>query len=148
MNVMIKRSFRGYTVSEIDVEKIFNVRWDNESGGYHERHAGYSLYGYISYEVGKELVECSGRHGYYKNDMKVMIPACYNQKPPFQEGYRYLANLAGPKPIFSFGPPCTKRILKVLEKGPMERKQLRDMLFDEGYPKSRIAGALKHMSND
>lgn len=150
MLVLIKRNIGASMVSEIEVEKIFSVRWDQESGGYHKRHAGYSLYGYIDYELGAGLVDCSGRHGRGNNAMKVMIPASLNKTKPYREGYDYLAYLAGPKPecYWSRGEPCTNKILKLLDNGPMERKPLRDLLIEKRYRSTQIAGALKRLSKD
>ena len=153
MKVLIKRNADSFKVGEIDAEEIFNVRWDNISGGVNKRQAGYSLYGNIDYDKASDLVACSGRHGFYNSSAKVMIPANLNKEAPYREGYKYLANLAGEKPrpeseYVARKMPCTKRILEELEDGGVERKVLRDKLQEEGYPVNRIAGALKRMVND
>lgn len=146
MKVLIKRSVGALTVNEIDVHEIHNVKWDNISGGYYKYQVGYSLYGYITYSLAMQLVDCSKRH--YGGEVKIMIPASYNKKEPYLEGYKYLANLAGSKPTYRSGKPCTKRILELLGAGPMERKILREALKSEDYPVNQIAGALKRMTKD
>lgn len=98
MEVIIKRSRTDWHQADIDVEKIRNPRWDNISGGINERQIGFSLYGYIDYELAEELVACSGMHGGYGNDAKIMVPASLNKKHPYKEGYNYLKQLAGKKP--------------------------------------------------
>lgn len=156
MKVLIKRNVGSFNVGEIDVDEIRDVHWDNISGGVHRRQAGYSLYGYIDYDLACELVDCSGSHSFYHNDAKILIPSGINKKDPYSEGYEYLLSLAGKKPkSFSLQlvgrssyTPCTVRILKVLEEGSIERKQLREKLKAEGYPVNRICGALKVMVND
>lgn len=145
MIVMIKRGADGYDAGEIDVEKIFSVRWDNQSGGYQRRHAGYSLYGYVSYDEGKDLVACSGRHGHYNNVMKVMIPASLNKKQPYREGYDYLASLAKPKVSYMPGPPCIEAFSAELANGPVELKQLKNSLENKGYSVEQIRGAINNM---
>lgn len=130
MKVLIKRNVGSFNVGEIDVDEIRGVHWDNFSGGVHRRQAGYSLYGYIDYDLACELVDCSGSHSFYHNDAKIMIPTSINKKEPYREGYDYLLHLAGRKPknslsgsssyrpFFSYK-PCTTRILELLEEGTL-----------------------------
>ncbi len=152
MKVRIKRSFCDREeAAEVDVSQIDNCRWDNISGGYGKRHAGYALYGYIPYEEAAKLVNCSGRHEDYGYQVKIMIPKSWNREDPYKEGYRHLIQHAGIKPKFRKDGqiPCTKRIILIVgNEGVVKRKQLREQLISEGYPKMQIAGALKCMKQD
>lgn len=150
MKVIIQRSFKASKESEIDVKLISRTCWDDISGGIRERHAGYSLYGYIPYELAAILVDCSGIHERLGNEAKIMIPANSNRKMPYHDGYELLKTLAGPKPEYRKPgqKPCTKRILELLDVGAMERKHLREVLIEEQYPANQIARALKRMFKD
>lgn len=140
LKVCIKRSPSDFISGEIPVSAISGVKWDNISGGVKRNQSGYSLYGYIDYELAKELVKCSGMHNYGNNEAKICIPASSNQGE-YKEGYKYLCKIAGEKPSGTIksnrpedGKPCTVRILEELEKqGEMTRKNLRKIICDEGY---------------
>lgn len=153
MKVRIVRHPSNYIkVGEIDVESIGSVRWDNISGGYNNRSGGYSLYGYISYDKAVELVDCSGKHDLGHNDAKVCIPESLNRGKEYKEGYQYLKDHAiNEKPQSKISKnrpdgwgPCTKCILKILEKRTtITRKELREMIGGddsgkEGYNLSTI----------
>lgn len=86
MNVLIKRSYDSYQYAVVNTEVLSGIRWDNTSGGIFRHHAGSALYAYIDYELGAELGLCSGRHGFYGNDIKVMIPACQNKAREYARG--------------------------------------------------------------
>ena len=147
MKVMIKRSCRSLTCNPIDVAEISGCHWDNVSGGYMERHAGYALYGYIAYEQAIELVDCSGRHAGFGNEVKIMIPANRNNSEVFRSGFMYLRSIAGKKPLYRQPgqKPCTKRILSLVIKGSMTRKCLRMQLKSEFYTAKQITRALKRL---
>lgn len=154
MKVLIIRSPGQYsTVGEIDIDEIEGIHWGNQSGGVNRRHAGYSLYGYIDYDRAAELVNCSGEHGYYGSQAKIMIPASLNKRNPYAEGYKELLERVPGKPTYHFRlagqKPCTTRILEILqEKGPIMRGELRKLLIMEKYRKSLIMGALNRMGKD
>ena len=147
MKVMIKRSCRSLTCNPIDVAEIRGCHRDNVSGGYRERHAGYALYGYITYEQAMRLVDCSRRHAGYGNSVKIMIPANRNNSESFHSGYMYLRISAGKKPLYRQPgqKPCTKRILSLVIKGSMTRKCLRMQLKSEFYTAKQITRALKRL---
>lgn len=150
--VLIKRSAKDYySPAECDVEQINNVHWDNLSGGYHQKQAGFSLYGYIPYKLAEKLVACSGNHEYMGNDVKIVIPANLNNKPPFKEGYKILSKNAGEKPQrTTVGTPCTKAIIKILNEAnnhTLERKMLRAKLLEKGYEKNRILHAIRRLES-
>lgn len=141
--------------AEYDAEKISGVRWDNISGGYQKRQAGYSLYGYIPYSEAMELVDCSGRHEGYDNHAKVFIVKPKNKKSIYWEGYQYLMGLAGKKPASNrntrhFPIPLRKRLLEVLDGngGSMIKTELQEKLKAEDYPVPSVTSALRAMSND
>ena len=148
MKVQIKRSIKGTKIGEIDVEKIGGLKWDNISSGYNEKHFGYSLYGYISYKLAMELVDCSGLHAEYDNYVKIMIPNNLNKKEEFKEGYDYLACKAGHKPHCRIDgqKPCSKTIMRILkDKKEIKRVELRKILIDENYSPNLIIHAIKRL---
>ena len=147
MEVMIKRGYKSGGCVPINVSEIFGCIWDNCSGGYHERHAGYAIYGYISYQRATELGLCSGRHAGYGNPVKIMIPANRNMTEPHKSGYRYLCCIAGKKPDYRLPgqKPCTKRILALIDAGSMTRRCLRVQLRTEHYPVKLIARAITRL---
>lgn len=150
LTVLIKRNATS-RIGEIPVKEIWNVKWDNISGGVYARQAGYSLYGYVDYDTITEMGLNSGAHAFYHNQNKVMIPASLNKNSPYLEGYKYLLEQAGPKPKSNYHDgkmPCTKRILKELENGEQKRSVLRDMLIKEGYREQQIRSAIKTMYLD
>ena len=136
--VCICRSYDSYDDVILDINEIWNVRWDNISGGCYRHHAGYALYGYINYELGASLGLCSGRHSYYGNDIKIMIPERRNRDKELKKGYLYLRKSAGQKPAClpthkKGMPPCTKMILLLLQKKPWMRGELRGKIRALGY---------------
>ena len=150
LKVLIKRNAKS-RFGEIPVKEIYQVKWDDVSGGVYARQAGYSLYGYVDYDIITEMGLNSGAHAFYNNRNKVMIPANLNKKPPYLEGYKYLVKQAGPKPKSNNHDgkmPCTERILKELENGEQKRPVLRDMLIKEGYREQQIRSAIKSMYLD
>ncbi len=133
--------------NECPVHEISGVKWDRISGGVHAPQKGYSLYGYIPYELGLKLLpeSCSGQHNFGDNDMKIAIPASRNENSVYREGYKMLLEKAGPKPSSnrkSSLPPCTKRIL---EMAPISREELFKQLKSEGYTSYRISGAISQL---
>ena len=139
LKVCIKRSPSDFISGEIPVSAISGVKWDNISGGVKRNQSGYSLYGYIDYELTKNC-EMFWNANYGNNEAKICIPASANQGE-YKEGYKYLCKIAGGKPSGTIksnrpegGKPCTVRILEELEKqGEMTRKNLRKIICDEGY---------------
>lgn len=153
LKVCICRAPGDFTVGEIEISKIFNVKWDQISGGVKKRQGGYSLYGYIEYSLAVKLVNCSGMHDFGYNYAKICIPESINKSEEYREGYRILKKEAGSKPTGSIkknrpvnGMPCTKRILKEIDKeGVVTRKALRDKLHEEGYRIKTICNAINSL---
>lgn len=160
MKVKITRFSNNYRlVGEIDATEIESPHWDNVSGGYGARSAGYAIYGYIPYDIAKDLVDCSGRHGFGDNSAKICVPSSLNKAEDYQEGYNYLLkNVINEKPGSIItkhrptgGKPCTKKILEILsqrENGKILRKELREILSgkhsgQKGYELQTIRQALK-----
>lgn len=152
LKVTIMRHPQSYTKKgTISINEIFGVHWDCESGGIHRKQSGYSLYGYIDYSVGKELVDCSGQHDKGYNNMKICIPAKYNKG----EAYKILLEEAGDKPRSRISierpkgyPPCSRRILEILDDSPLTRKQLRAILLEDGYQKETIRNAINRLGKN
>lgn len=153
LKVKITRQCCCYSkVGDIFIDLISNVHWSNISGGVKQKRAGYSLFGYIDYTVGKDIVDCSGNHDTGRNNMKICIPKKENESGEYKEGYKILIENAGPKPqsIISLGrprgyPPCTKQILQILENGPVSRIKLRTILSEMGYQATTIRNAINHL---
>jgi len=151
MKVIIKRNRGPYSIeAEIDIDEIKGVHWDNVSGGVNQRQAGYSLYGYIDYQLASQIVSCSGTHAHYGSPAKIMIPGSLNKREPYKTGYEYLVSCTYSKPVCHYRlpglKPCTKRILELVgERGFMSRKDLREVLKMEKYGRSMIARALNRM---
>ena len=152
--VIITRQSGSYKSAEICIDDISGVHWDNISGGVRRRQSGYSLYGYIPYKLAVKLeIACSGLHDYGRNEAKICIPALNSKDPLYKEGYKHLADIAGPKPkgeISYSRPkgqgPCSKKILAILnEEGEITRSELRSRLLEIGYPSSMIRNALERM---
>lgn len=151
MKVWIKRSYKAGIVSEVDINEIDGVLWDNTSGGRKEKHFGYALYGYINYNLAKELVDCSGKHGHIAGSAKIMIPKSLNCRGENKEAYRLLSEQAGVKPACREAGQiaCTKRILEILvSEREIIRKSLREKLILEKYESGLIRRALKTMEKD
>lgn len=151
LKVIICRSCGDYAQDEVDAELIDNVHWDKISGGVHKRQSGYSLYGYIPYDMAEKLsIKCSGRHNWGYNDAKVCIQAS-NNKGEYRKGYNYLVKQAGPKPQsdISIGRPdgqgpCTKKILFLLkEREVVERGELREEIVELGYQRNTFCNAMR-----
>lgn len=146
--VVIKRQPSDGFSSEILISEIEGVKWDNISGGVNKKQSGYSLYGYISYNLAKKLVKCSGMHDFGNNMAKICIPESAN-RGKYRKGYKELCERAGEKPGGIIkgkrpkgGKPCTKRILMILdEQDFIYRGELRSKLKAEGY-KVNIGGAI------
>lgn len=151
MKVIIKRNRGPYSMeAEIDTDEISGLHWDNISGGVNQRQAGYSLYGYIDYQLASQIVSCSGTHARYGSRAKIMIPASLNKAEPYKTGYEYLVSSLGPKPSYHYRlpgqKPCRTRISELLgEKGAMTRQELRETLQMEKYGRDMIARALNRM---
>lgn len=155
--VMIMRDRKDFTANPIVVEEIERVHWNCQSSGYKVGQRGYSLYGYIPYTQAKELVSCSGRHGNYGNDVKIMIPKNLNKKEPYRSGYKKLLErrdlntnikLKDCKPCNSL-PPLTIAIEKILiEQGPIERKKIREQLWDKGYIDKKIQATIRRLEKE
>ena len=139
--VVISRHPSAHTSSEILISEIEGIKWDNLSGGVNKKQSGYSLYGYIPYELAKKYVDCSGNHDYGYNMAKICIPESLNKDAKYIDGYNILCKLAGKKPDGVIkskrpkgGKPCTKRILMILDEQEfIYRGELRTRLKDEGY---------------
>jgi hypothetical protein len=156
LKVMIERSQDGRT-AEVDVKKISNCHWDKVSGGVKQRlYTGYSLYGYIDYELAVSLgIDCSGRHAKYGSPAKIMIPANLNSKASYKKGYASLKSGAGVKPRFSFRKPglipCSKRIEQEIGRAKRKRitrGELREKLMDEGYDTKQIMNTLNRLGKE
>ncbi|MEQ2425800.1 hypothetical protein [Enterocloster hominis (ex Hitch et al. 2024)] len=154
LKVIISRAHQRFGMqksSEISVSKINDVHWSNISGGVNQRQHGYSLYGYISYKDAPTYVNCSGLHDYESNEAKVLI---HKETPgsEYYPGYRYLVKQAGSKPTLPVRktrlngePPCTKKILILLKRGPKTRGDIRNELSALGYETSRIRNAINQL---
>ena len=132
----------------ISISEISGVHWDNISGGVHRRQAGYSLYGYIDYDLAYEFGLCSGRHSYYREDAKICIPNSCN-KGDYRKGYLELKRDAGEKPKANYRKPrqkpCTQQVCLLLSEVPyFFRKDLRQRLKEMEYTVN-IARALKRL---
>ena len=151
MKVLIVRSPQKYfKISEIEVNQIKNVRWDNVSGGYNRKQSGYSLYGFIPYSLANDLVDCSGRHEEITNNAKICIPCTSNKKSPYCEGFKYLISISqNEKPrIRPDGfPPCTKKIIQILKErkhitSDELRGEIQRDIDKEGYEHKTIRSAI------
>lgn len=150
MLVKIKRHATDWEEDECNVELIKNVKWDRISGGVCAPEAHMSLYGYIDYTVAKELrIGISGRHDFGYNSAKVRISKPSKKSDKYYEGYEYLKRLAGPKPDSSFiRSECGKQIMSILEDVGLTRKELSQIMVDEGFEKDKvsktISGLIEH----
>lgn len=138
LKVCIKRTHNSYNEDEICIDEIENPHWDNISGGVQRRQYGYSLYGYIPYQLAMQLnISCSGRHNKNGNSAKVLIiKPDYNSE--YYEGYKALCTEAGEKPKLPqkhpLGtPPTTQMIISLLSDGPLTRGEIKNKLSDLGY---------------
>ena len=155
--VLISRASGDPNTAEISINEIYNVHWDDVSGGIHKVNGYYSLFGYISYDLASSCgISCSGRHSYYHNDVKVCIQFKINQSDEFIEGYEALLKEAGPKPqspISRNRPqgagPCTKCILKLLSASnakQLTRGEIRNTLYNIGYKSGTVLNAFRLLS--
>lgn len=148
MEVYIKRSCQSGKVSEVNISEIDGIVWDNMSGGRKEKHFGYALYGYINYNLAKEIVDCSGKHCHIADRAKIMIPKSLNRRGENKNAYRLLVEKTGRKPACREDGqiPCRKRIMEIVNnEKEITRKRLRDILISEKYDVKLIRGALNSM---
>ena len=151
--VLICRSPSGTTGGEYPIENIRNPHWSRVSGGYNRVYGWYALYGYIPYEDAEQIVDCSGRHSYYGNNVKICIIEKDNRSENHSMAYRELLKVAGEKPMSVIArnrpgnaPPCTKRILQIMtERKRMLRRTLRKMIINEGYREVTFRRALNDL---
>ncbi|WP_297570803.1 hypothetical protein [uncultured Anaerovibrio sp.] len=151
MSVIVTRVYKDHerAKEEIEIEYIYNPRWDCCSGVGKFKHAGLAIYGYLAYGYATEQKLNGGKHKHYGNDTKVLIAASDNNKPPYRDDYRKLMEMAGEKPDFNEHRDTPKKIVKILEKkGKMRRGDLREALLDEGYTGSQILSNLRKMQKD
>lgn len=151
LKVFICRNPGDYQGGEISIDEISDVRWDNISGGINKKQAGFSLYGYIDYRLAAKLVACSGAHDYGDNVAKICIPGTNSKNPDHKEGYKILSKRAGEKPKSNRSkpsglPPCSKRILQILDQvESITRKELRNQLIEEGYHGNTIRNIINYL---
>lgn len=151
LKVIITRASGDYQTGCVSVEEIYDVKWDNVSGGVKKHSGSYSLYGYIPYKTAIDCgIKCSGRHDRGDNVAKVCIPKSLNQSAEYREGYRYLLDDAGDKPKSPISmnrpagqPPCTKKILMLLSH---TRGDLRTSLYSDGYRTTTIRNAIRSLT--
>lgn len=152
--VIITRQSGNYKQAEICIDNISRVHWSDISGGVRQRQSGYSLHGYIPYKLAVKLdIACSGLHDRETNEAKICIPAFNSKDPRYKEGYKYLADIAGPKPkgeISCSRPkgqgPCSPKIVAILnEREEITRSELRSRLLEIGYSGQTIRNALERM---
>lgn len=157
LKVLIARQHKGFNClyskqSEIPISEIWDVKWDNQSGGTNTIQNGFSLYGKIDYDLAIQLVDCSGTHQKYGNPAKVLILRP-DKTSPYWPGYQELCRIAPPKPHVKSKrpagqPPCTKKILMLLsENSPMARGEIRKKLKSLGYDPDTITCALRNLSH-
>ncbi len=146
--VLISRSHGSLKTSLIKIDELSEPHWSTISGGYHKKSNSFSLYAYIPYKRAMELVDCSGRHNREYNEALVLIQK-QTRKDPYYKGYKALLDMAPPKPPSPISqlrpegaPPCTKKILFLLNDGPKTRGDIRSELLDIGYQGTTIRGAI------
>lgn len=155
LEVLIVRHSGDWRMGAVRVADIKRVHWDNISGGVYRRQRGYSLYGYVPYDLAMETVACSGTHAHYGNNAKVKIVK-EEKGSVYYEGYQYLLSLAGPKPHYNSNPlhlpPCTKAIIAFLEEheeehegGFVTRRELRAWIKEKGYELPRYRRAIRQL---
>lgn len=108
----------------------------------------YVLQCYIDYETAVELDLASGTHSLIARSAKIFLYKKDNMALEYQEGYKYLCDIAGPKPKRYTGvpqgqPPCTKKILQELDGGKLVYEDLRKRVLDSGYEVTTFRGAMK-----
>lgn len=157
LTVLISRASGDPNKAEISIDEIYNVHWDDVSGGTHIVNGYYSLFGYISYNLACRCgISCSGRHSYYHNDAKICIQFKINQSDQFKKGYQVLLNEAGPKPESKISRnrpndagPCTQHILKQLSSSitkQLTREKIRNELYTIGYKSHTVSNAFRALS--
>lgn len=158
MEVLIVRQPLNYIkCNPIDVKYIENIHWGSMSGGVKVLTADDHLYGYIPYEMAMELVDCSGTHKKYNNNVKICILKDKNIRQGYKDGYEYCVENALNEKRKSYVsctrpegyPPCTKQIIKILkqQEGSMiSRGKLREEIVKNiGYPATTFRSAVKSL---
>lgn len=132
MFVRIDRGAWSTIQGVVAVEEITGIKWDDIGGGVGNPQKGYSLYGYINYNLAAESVNCSGEHEYFGNGAKIRILS-KKKNSPYYAGYKYLCDLAGGRKSAYYGKHTAKSMLALLkENGQMEREKLREALAEIG----------------
>ncbi|MGL5436947.1 MAG: hypothetical protein ACRDBO_16485 [Lachnospiraceae bacterium] len=153
LKVVITRASVNSSSAIININDISGIKWDSISGGVHQKAGHYCLYGYIPYKLAKTCnIDCSGMHDWDNNTAKICIQQGANSNPKYQKGYNTLCSLAGEKPqsIISQNrpknqPPCTYKILNLLENGTYTRSEIRAELLELGYKSGTILGAIRSL---
>lgn len=155
---MLVKVFRAQTYDKRDIDTgIIDtspgaVKWVRDAGlnGGCIPTPNYLLQCYIAYETAMSLELASGCHRGIGQSAKVFLYKKDNEAPEYKDGYKYLCDLAGPKPKRCTGvpagqPPCTKKILQELANGSLKYNELRKRILDSGYEVTTFRGAMKRL---
>ena len=135
---------------EIPLDDIWDIHWDNITGGIRRRTSTHFLMGYISEETACQgNVKHSGLHNYEKHGIKTCIIKRYTDK----QVWKYLIEQYGPSPDAGMRKGkayCTTQIILLLKEQPshiLTRGALREKLKALDYDVPRIRNALKRLYN-
>lgn len=155
---MLVKVFRFNSEQKVEIDTKFfdtsegSVKWVNDCGlnGGHIQKPYYVLQCYMDYNTAVKYDLASGQHSSIGISAKVFLSSKDNKEPKYKEGYKYLCELAGRKPIRYTGvpsgqPPCTKKILEELGTEKHLRADIRKRLMDLGYDEDTIRGAFKRL---
>lgn len=150
MKICVCRNPGSECCTEIDLEKISGIKWDNISGGYRIRTGPrFYLYGYVDYEwAATHLDECSGLH-YNAYSAKVMIPEWANKNDPrYARTYKYLM-LKHPKSFFKRN-TTSKMIFDCLTVNKqMSRSDLMNVVLEKSEKtKAAVSKAIKKLYDE
>lgn len=136
---------------EISVDIIRRLKWTNaswEPGG--SPFPYLFIKGNIPYELAMGLGIASGSHVDNNDGANVSVLKC-NNTGKYLAGYNYLSKLvgAGKSIIISRPkgePPCTKKMLEILNETPLTRGEVRKLLLKMGYEAITITHAIKRLN--
>ncbi len=145
--VRIKRHRNDDMRDEVYENSISNARWDIVGGGIQLYSKMPVLYGYIPYELAKDLdISISGRHDFGYNDAKIcMIPADNLGKgnEEYEPAYcRFIVHADYNSHFPYFDLKRTKTVSECLKNHPLSRKELMNQLEDKGFDAKNIREAI------
>lgn len=150
MVVYVRRQYDDYRIAKYYFKDVWDIDWDDESGGVHTKSPGYLLYGYVKCngmiegEIAHSGALGVANHGPCPHDIKV----CILKKDNDPEVIKHIINEIGDAPSkFDYRRKhwCITDIKDILRKNkkPIGKWELLGALEQRGHTESAMLNALK-----